>query len=268
VAGVCAAVLAVWEGLGRALELRTDFLPTPSRISLEIGRTWPILYEHSSVTMGEVLCALLLSAVCALPLGILLGAFMGTRSRGRLFLRSSYALPLAACAPLFLIWFGFGRISKVLLASLLCFFPMVASITQGLSSPSPDALDLMSMMGATRMQCFFKLRLPASCPFLFRGLKLAILDAVAGVIVGEFTGAEAGLGHLMLAAQSKLNTPLIFAALLLALLIPAALCGLIGGIERFLVPWSGDQATGLRGSSATEEAPAAASTIRIEKPSA
>jgi ABC-type nitrate/sulfonate/bicarbonate transport system permease component len=260
--------LGLWEGLGRAFELRTDFLPTPSRIFLEIGRDWSTLSEHSSVTIGEVLCALLLAAVCAFPLGILLGNFMGPRGRDRFFLHSSYALPLAACAPLFVMWFGFGKLSKILLATLLCFFPMVAAILRGLTSPSPDALDLMSLMGATRMQCFFKLRFPASFPFLFRGLKVAILHAVAGVIVGEFAGAESGLGHLMLAAQSKLNTPLVFAAILLTLLIAAALCVLVEGIERFLVPWSVDQATDLRGRSATEEAPTTASTISIEKPSA
>src|SRR5438093_8555976 len=97
-AGVCAGILGVWEGLGRAFELRSDFLPTPSRIFLEIGRAWSTLCEHSSVTILEVLCALLLSAVCALPLGILFGAFMGARGRGWFLLRSSYALPLAAFA--------------------------------------------------------------------------------------------------------------------------------------------------------------------------
>ena len=109
----------------------------------------------------------------------------------------SQTIPKIAIAPLFLVWFGFGVLPKILVAFLICFFPIVLDTAIGLRSVPPEMLDLVRSMGANRANILLKIRLPASLPYLFSGLKIAITLAVAGAIVGEFVGADKGLGYLL-----------------------------------------------------------------------
>ncbi len=262
------AILALWEISGRLFEIRTDLLPTPSRVFLESGRAWYVLLEHAGVTLEEIVWALLFSISLAVPISLFLGTFHSSDRKTKVILHSSYAVPLVAAAPLLLNWFGFGKMSKILLGSLLSFPPLFAYIMEGLRSPSPETLELMRTMGAGRLQSLVNIRLPASLPYLFRGLKVAMLHAAAGVTVADFLGAESGLGYLMLVAHSKLNTPLLLASLFTICLILVFLSSLIRIVERVLVPWNANQATLPLGSIATEKAPTIASRIKMEKPPA
>jgi NitT/TauT family transport system permease protein len=122
-------------------------------------------------------------------------------------------VPKVAIAPLFLVWFGVGATPKILVAFLISFFPIVIDAAVGLRSMSPEMDDLARSMGASRLQVFTQFRLPTSLPYLFSGLKVAATLAIAGTVVGEFVGADQGLGYLLLVTNSNLETPMMFATL-------------------------------------------------------
>jgi NitT/TauT family transport system permease protein len=146
-------------------------------------------------------------------------------------------VPKVAIAPLFLVWFGVGALPKVLVAFLISFFPIVIDAAVGLRSMSTEMRDLARSMGATRMQVFARFRLPTSLPYLFSGLKVAATLAVAGAVVGEFVGADKGLGYLLLVTNSNLETALMFAALFALTIIGLAFFYAVELLEALLIPW-------------------------------
>src|SRR5206468_6341696 len=142
-----------------------------------------------------------------------------------------------AIAPLFLVWFGVGVMPKVLVAFLISFFPIVIDAAVGLRSMPAEMRDLARSMGATRLQIFTRFRLPTSLPYLFSGLKVAATLAVAGAVVGEFVGADKGLGYLLLVTNSNMETALMFAAIVALTIIGLALFYAVEFLESLLIPW-------------------------------
>jgi NitT/TauT family transport system permease protein len=153
---------------------------------------------------------------------------------------SSQTFPKEALAPIFVIWFGFGLLPKVIIAGLISFFPVVVNTTRGLLSVDPLILDLMRSLSANHRQIFTKVRLPNAIPYLFAALKMCITLSVIGAVVGEFVGASAGLGHLIRLANSELATDLMFAALIALGLMGTTLFLLVDGLEKTaLKRWGG-----------------------------
>jgi len=146
-------------------------------------------------------------------------------------------VPKVAIAPLFLVWFGVGALPKVLVAFLISFFPIVIDAAVGLRSMSIEMNDLARSMGATKMQTFLRFQLPTSLPYLFSGLKVAATLAVAGAVVGEFVGADKGLGYLLLVTNSNLETALMFATLFALTIIGLAFFYAVERLEALLIPW-------------------------------
>ena len=229
--------LGVWEVLCRALDVKTYLLPTPSRIWEELVRQGPSLVEHTWITTYEMLLGFLLAAV----VGILLAVFIVSSP---VFDRSimpilifSQTVPKIAIAPLFIVWFGFGPTAKVLVAFLICFFPIVIDTAVGLRSVSPDMLNLARSMGASWWDIFVKIRVPTALPYIFSGLKVAITLAVVGAVVGEFVGATKGLGYILLKANGELQTPLLFAAITILTVIGIVFYYVLEAAERIMIPW-------------------------------
>ena len=229
--------LLVWEVLCRALDGKTYLLPTPSRIWEELVRQAPNLVEHTWVTTYEVLLGFALAALIGIVLAVLIVS-------SPLFDRSimpvlifSQTVPKIAIAPLFIVWFGFGPTAKVLVAFLICFFPIVIDTAIGLRSVSPDMLNLARSMGASWWDIFLKIRLPTALPYVFGGLKVAITLAVVGAVVGEFVGATRGLGYVLLKANGELQTPLLFAAIAILTAIGILFYYALEAVERLLIPW-------------------------------
>ena len=168
-------------------------------------------------------------------------------ARSRLIERMLYPLvistqtfPKEALAPVFVIWFGFGLLPKVIIAGLISFFPVVINTTRGLLSVDKSILDLMRSLSASQRQIFFKVRLPNAIPYLFAALKMCITLSVIGAVVGEFVGSSAGLGHLIRLANSELATDLMFAALLALGCMGTGLFLLVDGLEKTaLRRWGG-----------------------------
>ena len=151
------------------------------------------------------------------------------------------SVPKIAVAPLFIVWFGFGIIPKVIAAFMLGFFPVVVSTVMGFKSVERDMVDLAKSMGSTRWQMFFKISLPHAMPAIFSGMKVSITLAVVGAVVGEFVGANSGIGYLLQKANGSFDLPLMFAGLVVLSMIGVLLFVLLDFIERVSIPWHASQ---------------------------
>jgi NitT/TauT family transport system permease protein len=145
-------------------------------------------------------------------------------------------IPKVALGPLIIVWFKYGVFPNTMMAFSICVFPILLTTARGLREIEPDLLDLVRSLKGSRWQLFTKIQLPGALPYIFAGMKVAAILAVAGAIVGEFLGSDKGLGYLMLQVQVTLDTPAMFAAVILITLIGMVLYGLVLVLERFLVP--------------------------------
>jgi len=231
------AFLAVWQAVVTFFKVPAYLLPAPTEIFRVFVDELPKLAYHGWVTAYEMLLGYALAVVVAIPLAIAITSssrFDRFVMPQMLFLQ---VVPKVAIAPLFLVWFGVGTTPKVLVAFLISFFPIVIDAAVGLRSMSAEMNDLARSMGASRMQVFAEFRLPTSLPYLFSGLKVAATLAVAGAVVGEFVGADKGLGYLLLVTNSNLETALMFATLVALTLIGLAFFYAVELLEKLLIPW-------------------------------
>ena len=144
-------------------------------------------------------------------------------------------IPKVALGPLVIVWFSYGIIPNILIAFSICFFPILLTTARGLSEVEPDLLDLVKSLRGSRWTLFRKIQLPGSLPYVFSGMKVGAILAVAGAIVGEFIASERGLGYLMIQVQSSLDTPAMVMAVILLTLLGVALYGLVLVLERLFV---------------------------------
>ncbi len=229
--------LVVWEVGVKVLKAPVYLLPPPTVIIQVFFDELPKLARHGWVTTYEMLVGYALAIGIALPLAIAITAsarFDRFVMPTMLFFQ---VVPKIAIAPLFLVWFGVGTLPKVLVAFLISFFPIVIDAAVGLRSMSSEMNDLARSMGASRMQTFLQFRLPTSLPYLFSGLKVAATLAIAGAVVGEFVGADKGLGYLLLVTNSNLETPLMFATILALTIIGLVFFYAVEFLEKLLIPW-------------------------------
>jgi NitT/TauT family transport system permease protein len=229
--------LAVWE-LGVAIFKPPPYLlPGPIEIARTFVDEFDKLVFHGWVTTYEMLVGYALAVVIALPLAVAITSSPRFDRFVMPTLLFFQVIPKIAIAPLFLVWFGVGVLPKVLVAFLISFFPIVIDAAVGLRSMSAEMNDLARSMGATRLQVFLRFRLPTSLPYLFSGLKVAATLAIAGAVVGEFVGADKGLGYLLLVTNSNLQTALMFATLVALTIIGLVFFYAVEFLEKLLIPW-------------------------------
>jgi NitT/TauT family transport system permease protein len=147
------------------------------------------------------------------------------------------SLPIIAIAPIILLWFGYGIFTNVLIAFLVAFFPVVINTAMGLNEVEEDLLDLVRYLHASKWQVFAKIQFPNSLPYIFTGLKICSTMCVVGAIVGEFIASDRGLGYIIINSQFTMDTPPIFASLILVSLIGVVLFGLVSVSEKIVMPW-------------------------------
>ncbi len=233
------AGLALWEAVVRLNHFPAFILPLPGQVwqrfvtVLSNGE----LAWHTGVTLGEVLGGLGLGLAVATALGYLIAKSPRMERALTPYLVASQAVPIVAVAPLLVIWFGSGLRSKVLICALIVFFPILINTVLGLRSVEPELRDLMRSLRATRWQAFTKLDVPAALPVWLAGLKVGATLSVIGAVVGEFVGADRGLGFLINFGRGQYDTALVFVAVAALVVIALALYGLVSLIERWLLAW-------------------------------
>ena len=236
IAGVL-VFLAIWQVGVMVYQVPAYLLPAPTVIARTFVDEFPRLLYHGWITTYEMLGGYALAVGIALPLALAITSSKRFDEFVMPTMLFFQVVPKVAVAPLFLVWFGIGTTPKVLVAFLISFFPIVIDAAVGLRSMSPEMNDLARSMGATRMQVFTRFRLPTSLPYLFSGLKVAATLAIAGAVVGEFVGADKGLGYLLLTTNSNMETALMFATIVALTIIGLAFFYLVEFIESLLIPW-------------------------------
>ncbi|TAM36005.1 ABC transporter permease [bacterium] len=230
-------LVLLWEFLVRLFSLPEYILPSPLMIARTFLKFRKILLFHTSVTVFETLSGFMVGAI----LGFILAVFI---CMSDFFYRTFYpvliviqSIPKVALAPFFIIWMGFGILPKIAITVLVSIFPVLVNTLHGLVFVKQELIDLMKVFHASKIQVLFKIRIPSSLPFFFTSLKISIIFSVVGAIIGEFVGANKGLGYVIMISSSNLNTSLMFAALFLLGAIGVFCSLLVSLSEKMLLPW-------------------------------
>ncbi len=230
-------VLAAWEGVARAGWVAEYIVPAPSAIVGELHRSWWLLLSHTYVTAVEVVLGFLLALAAGIGLAM---AMVYVRSVEQLlypWIVVSQVVPKVAIGPLFLMWLGFGLFPKVIIAFLVAFFPILVDAMIGFRSVEAEPLFLLRSMGADRWRIFWHVQVPTALPNIFGGMKVGITLATVGAIVGEFVGANVGLGYLLLFANGVINSRLLFAALVMISGLAIVLYWIVAALEKMAISW-------------------------------
>ncbi|HEU5325970.1 MAG TPA: ABC transporter permease [Candidatus Limnocylindria bacterium] len=237
------AIVVVWELASRFTDVPAYILPAPTAIVERLVRSFPLLWEHSVVTLTEIGIGFALGVALGLGLAIPIAYSAVVRNTLYPLIVASQAVPKIAIAPLLVLWLGFDLWPKIVVTALMVFFPVTVTAAEGFSSVDRNLLDLLRSVHANQAQIFFKVRFPHALPQIFAGLKIGITLAVVGAVVGEWVGADAGLGYLLVYANTLLDSTLLFASLILLIVIGVVLFLIVGVIERLLLPWHRDEST-------------------------
>jgi NitT/TauT family transport system permease protein len=235
------ALLVLWELVILAFRIPPYLVPTPMAVVKQLAEDWPKLLRESMFTTYATLGGFGLSIAFGIPMALLIAYSRTVESFVYPLLVFSQSVPKVAIAPLFVVWFGFGIIPKVIAAFLLAFFPIVVATVVGFKSVERDMLDLARSMKATRLQVFMRISLPQALPSIFGGLKVSVTLAVVGAVVGEFVGSNSGIGYVLQIANGNFDLPLMFAALTVLSLIGVLLFAAVDLVERMMIPWHPSQ---------------------------
>ena len=232
-----AGLLLAWEWASRVLGLSALVLPAPSAVfrslwnGLASGYFWP----HIRATGAELLLGLVTGCVIGFASGVVMAESKTLRGLLMPYIVVSQVIPKLALMPLFILWFGFGMTSTVVITALICFFPLMENTLTSLQQVAPERVELFRMLGATRAQTLWRLKLPSGLPGILAGLRVAVVLALVGAVVGEFIGTSRGLGALVIASQGMMDTPLMFAVLLLIAALGMAVYQGALALERWLL---------------------------------
>jgi NitT/TauT family transport system permease protein len=207
------ALLALWEGFVRLTGISPLVIPAPSAVLIVLweGLTVGFLWPHIWVTAVETLLGFALGCAIGFVAGVLLGEVDFLRRLLWPYVLASQVVPKLALGPIFIVWFGFGMTSTIVITALICFFPLLENTLTGLQSVPPEKRDLFRMLGASRRQTLLRLKIPSGLPVIMAGVRVAIVLALVGAVVGEFIGGDAGLGASIIAAQGMMDSTLMFA---------------------------------------------------------
>ena len=235
---ILAVVVAIWQFAVSAFALPHFMLPSPGRVFGSFSANADYLAGHAMTTLFEIIAGLFVGALLGMMTALSM-SFMPIARRVILpVVVASQALPVFAIAPLLVVWFGFGIASKIVMASLIIYFPVASAFYDGLTRTDRGLVELAQLSGATRLQTLVFIRVPAALPNLASGLRVAVAVAPIGAVVGEWVGASSGLGFVMIQANARMQTDTVFAALILLALMAVCLRLIVDRITRRLVFWA------------------------------
>ncbi|GAB4488699.1 MAG: ABC transporter permease [Anaerolineales bacterium] len=231
--------IAGWELTARLTGLPAFILPSPLMVAERFLRALNdgSLLRHTAITLLEVLLGLLSGASTALLLGYAIAKSRLFEQLVSPFLVASQAIPIVAVAPLLVIWFGPGMFSKVLICALIVFFPVLVNTVVGLRAVPRSLYDLMRSLRASRVQMFRLLEIPAALPVFLGGLRIGATLSIIGAVVGEFVGADRGLGFLINVGRGQYDTALVFVAIITLVILALSLYGIVILLESRLLAW-------------------------------
>ncbi|ULG72951.1 ABC transporter permease [Macrococcus brunensis] len=233
-------LLALWEVLVRLLNVDSYTLPAPSAIASAFVTAFTDYKDDLIPTVLLVLEGLGMSIVFGVMMAVILHLVPALEPFIYPLLVVSQNVPVIVIAPLLVIWFGFGLLPKLIVITLVCFFPVTVSLLEGFKSVDKDLKKYMLISGASRMQIFRKLEWPGSMPFLFNGLKIAGTYSVMGAIISEWLGSDKGLGKYMIIAQRAFQVDRVFVAIVWIVIFALIIFGVIRFLEKLTVRWKHD----------------------------
>jgi len=234
--------LLLWELISRVLVANALFLAAPSQIAVAIydlamtGELW----HHVGVSAAEFAVGYVIASVLGIALGLAMASSVTAKQALQPWVSGLYATPTIALAPLFILWFGIGIWSKVIVVISLVLFPVAINTEAGLRTTSERLIEMLRSFGASQRQIFFKVSLPSAVPFILAGLKLGIGRGLIAVVVAELFGSRAGLGRLISQSADAFNMPELFAGVVVLAVAGIVLTAGFGWLEKRLVPWTRD----------------------------
>jgi ABC-type nitrate/sulfonate/bicarbonate transport system permease component len=232
-----AALVLLWQWYASQPDIDAQILPTPLAVWGVLVGQRDILWQHMLVTLQETLIGFALALAAGVIFGTLIDFSPWLRRAIYPLLVASQTIPIITLAPLLVLWFGFGLVSKSIVVLLVCFFPIVVALADGLRSADPELIRLFRAFGAGPVRIFWSVWLPGALPSLFSGVRIAIAYSVIGAIFGEYVGASAGLGFYMQLKQHSFATAGVLAAIVVTALLSIALFASVAIIVRLALPW-------------------------------
>lgn len=239
-------VIVIWEFSVRFFNIRQYILPSPSASVMALFTYWDAIRSNLLTTLYEIGVGFGVTVLISIPVATLISystIFQKTLYPFMVFIQ---LIPKVAIAPLFVIWFGFGMMPKILMVFLLSFFPLLMDAVAGLQSLNPRLYSMARTMSDSEWKFYWKIKLPNALPHIFSGLKTSISMATVGAVVAEFLGADSGLGYLLLRANGDINTKLLFAILIVLCLMGMVFFMIMGFIEKKVIPWHVSQRKNLK----------------------
>lgn len=236
--GITFGLLAFWWAAVEWFAPPAFILPGPERVFFALYSQFDFLASHGAITLLEIVLGLIVGTILGL-ITALLAVLFPLAGRAILpIISTSQALPVFAIAPLLVIWFGLGLGSKIVMATLIIYFPITSALIDGLERTERGLVELGRLYGATKAQLLFLIRLPAAMPSFASGLKVAATIAPIGAIVGEWVGSSAGLGFIILQSNARMQTDIVFAALLVLAIIAISIRSLVSFLADYFIHWA------------------------------
>lgn len=230
-------LVIIWQFIVDSGIIARYILPSPWDVIVVSIRILPELKDHIYTTLQEALTGFMIAILFSVTLAILMDNFTLIKKAVQPLLVVSQTIPIMVLAPLFAMWFGFGLLPKIMVVILVCFFPIVVSLLEGLNTLDPDLLNLMKSMKASRWQMFYLAKFPSSLPNFFSGLKIAATYSIIGAVIGEWMGGMSGLGVYMTRVRQSFALDKVFATILIIIFLSIILFKIIELIQFLLMPW-------------------------------
>lgn len=234
-----AMLVLVWHVYVSESRISAFILPSPAGVwaawqeMIVAGPTW----QHTWATIYETLAGFFWASLVGVALGVALGRLRWLEITLNPFIVATQVVPKVALVPLMIVWFGFGMTSKIVIAAILAFFPILSNTVLGVKSVDSGHRDVMVSLNATRWMVFRRLELPSSLPYILTGMEVGIVLAIIGAVVGEFLGGNTGLGYLLVARMAAYETDVLFAVIVHMTMVGFLFYFAIGVVRRILIPW-------------------------------
>lgn len=237
-AALLALLVVLWAWLASLDSVDDLTLASPREVAQAFRDDWSLLWDNAWVTLQEVLLGLAIAVVAGVAFAVGMHLSRTLRDAAYPLLVGSQAIPIVVLAPIFVLAFDYGLGPKLAIVALICFFPITVNVLDGLRAVDAEQLKLMRSFGASRLRTLRAVELPAALPSFFSGLRVASTVSVIGAVFGEWAGADSGLGRLVLLGNNQLQTPRVYAGVVILTLMAVALFALASLAERLACPWN------------------------------